>query len=63
MEEKENMMRKKKEKKKLGKPLKSSEFFIYHIYQPPSARGGYDTRSILEPGFNRFKFRVFLLLD
>ena len=28
-----------------------------------SARAGYDTRSIFEAKFNRFKFRVFLLLD
>ena len=29
----------------------------------PSARAGYDTRSIFKRSFNRFEFRVFLLLD
>ena len=29
----------------------------------PSARAGYDTRSIFKAKFNRFEFRVFILLD
>ena len=29
----------------------------------PSARAGYDTRSIFKAEYNRFEFRVFLLLD
>ena len=29
----------------------------------PSAQAGYDTRSIFYAEFNRFEFRVFLLLD
>ena len=29
----------------------------------PSAQAGYDTRSIIQAEFNRFEFRVFLLLD
>ena len=42
--------------------------FIQHrdpyTYLPnPSARAGYDTRSIFWAEFNRFEFRVFLLLD
>ena len=32
-------------------------------FTDPSARAGYDTRSIFEAEFNRFEFRVFLLLD
>ena len=36
----------------------------YYTYLPnPSARAGYDTRSIFQAEFNRFEFRVFLLLD
>ena len=33
------------------------------IFTNPSARAGYDTRSIFQAEFNRFEFRVFLLLD
>ena len=33
------------------------------IYQPPSALARYYTRSIFKRSFNRFEFRVFLLLD
>ena len=41
--------------------LKFICLFIHtHIFTNPSARAGYNTRSILK--FNRFEFRVFLLL-
>ena len=33
------------------------------IFTNPSARAGYDTRSIFKRSFNRFEFTVFLLLD
>ena len=33
------------------------------LFTNPSARAGYDTRSIFKRSFNRFEFRVFLLLD
>ena len=33
-----------------------------HAYLP-TPRAGYDTRSIFKAEFNRFEFRVFLLLD
>ena len=36
---------------------------VYIIFINPSARAGYDTRSIFKAEFNRFEFRVFLLLD
>ena len=37
---------------------------IFIIFTNPSTRAGYDTRSIFfKTEFNRFEFRVFLLLD
>ena len=38
-------------------------FTFFFFFPNPSARAGYDTRSIFEAEFNRFEFRVFLLLD
>ena len=35
----------------------------FTLFTNPSARAGYDTRSIFKAKFNRFEFRVFLLLD
>ena len=37
--------------------------FSVILFTDPSARAGYDTGSIFEVEFNRFEFRVFLLLD
>ena len=37
--------------------------YPFIIFTNPSARAGYDTRSIFNAEFNRFEFRVFLLLD
>ena len=34
-----------------------------YIFTNPSARAGYDTRSIVKRSLTGFKFRVFLLLD
>ena len=57
-------------KSRLFEPQDSlnSYLFVYRVlslsYLPnPSARAGYDTRSIFKAEFNRFEFRVFLLLD
>ena len=47
-------------------PIKGSRADIKgeSLYLPnPSARAGYDTRSIFKAEFNRFEFRFFLLLD
>ena len=39
-------------------------WLVYHIiFTIPSGRAGYDTRSIFLVEFNRFEFRVFLLID
>ena len=41
-----------------------SFLFVNYPYLPnPSTGAGYDTRSIFKAEFNRFEFRVFLLLD
>ena len=39
------------------------EQFLLSYLPNPSAQAGYDTRSIFQVEFNRFEFRVFLLLD
>ena len=44
-------------------PLGFVLFYGLSIFTDPSARAGYDTRSIFEAEFNRFELRVFLLLD
>ena len=45
-------------------PLWPGVVALFHItFTNPSARAGYDTRSIFKAKFNRFEFRVFLLLD
>ena len=36
---------------------------IFIIFTNLTARAGYDTRSIFKQSFNRFEFRVFLLLE
>ena len=38
--------------------------YIYiYIFTNPSVRAGYGTRSIFKKSFNRYEFRVFILLD
>ena len=40
-----------------------NKMMMYPYLPNPSARAGYDTRSIFEVDFNMFEFRVFLILD
>ena len=37
--------------------------YIHIIFTNPSARAGYDTRSIFKWSLTGFEFRVFLLID
>ena len=64
-----NLDKKGKEKKSIIFLYINIIIFIMEVEVPvvlftnPSARAGYDTRSIFYAEFNRFEFRVFLLLD
>ena len=42
---------------------KINKILVIILFTDPSAPAGYDTKSIFKRNFNRFEFRVFLLLD